>query len=268
MSKIIDCITFFDNNFMFDFRYNEMNKYVDKFIICESLYDHKNNLKESNFDPDKKYTKNPKIKHILLKEKFPQHTNAWQNQALQREFILKNLDFADENDYIFFSDPDEIPNIKIFKNFELKKKYGIFLQKFYNYKFNIFNPYETPWEGTRVCKKKNLKSIDFMREKVKKKNLRYKFFRFDKEKSIELFESAGWHFNNLMAPEEISKKLKTYAHIEYSGEKYSSVSLIRQKIENKTDLFDRGQKYKKVNLDETFPNYLLNNLEKFKNYIL
>ena len=71
-----------------------------------------------------------------------------------------------------------------------------------------------------------------------------------------------------MAPEEISKKLKTYAHIEYSGEKYSSVSLIRQKIENKTDLFDRGQKYKKVNLDETFPNYLLNNLEKFKNYIL
>ena len=28
-----------------------------------------------------------------------------------------------------------------------------------------FNKYETPWEGTRVCKKKNLKSIDYMRQK-------------------------------------------------------------------------------------------------------
>ena len=46
MKKIIDCITFFDNNFMFDFRYNVMNKFVDKFIICESLYDHRNNKKK------------------------------------------------------------------------------------------------------------------------------------------------------------------------------------------------------------------------------
>ena len=49
-----------------------------------------------------------------------------------------------------------------------------FLQKF-NYYFNLFNPYETPWEGTRVCKKKNLRSIDFMRQKIKKKNAYYNF---------------------------------------------------------------------------------------------
>ena len=55
MEKIIDCITFFDNNFMFDFRYNVMKKYVDKFVICESLYDHRNNKKGINFDPEKKY---------------------------------------------------------------------------------------------------------------------------------------------------------------------------------------------------------------------
>ena len=53
MNKIIDCITFFDNNFIFDFRYNVINKYVDKFIICESTYDHKGNIKKINFDPEK-----------------------------------------------------------------------------------------------------------------------------------------------------------------------------------------------------------------------
>ena len=267
MGKIIDCITFFDNNFMFDFRYSEINKFVDKFLICESLYDHKNNSKKINFDPQKKYENNPKIIHIILEERFPKSTNAWQNQALQREFILKKLDFADDEDYIFFSDPDEIPNFKILKNFQLKKKYGIFLQKFYNYKFNLFNPYETPWEGTRVCKKKNLKSIDFMREKVKRKNLKYKFFRIDKEKNIEIFDDGGWHFNNLMEPEEISKKLKTYAHVEFSSENYSSIDTIREKIKNSIDLFDRGENYKKVDIDETFPKYLVDNLDKFKKFI-
>ena len=35
-NRIIDCITFFDNNFMFDFRYNVLKDYVDFFVICES----------------------------------------------------------------------------------------------------------------------------------------------------------------------------------------------------------------------------------------
>ena len=267
MGKKIDCITFFDNNFMFDFRYNVMKNYVDKFVICESLYDHRNNKKGVNFDPDKKYINDPQILHIVVEKPFPKNTNAWQNQAIQRDYIIKKLNFAEDNDFIFFSDPDEILNPEVLKNFDLKKKYGIFLQRFFNYKFNIFNPYESPWEGTKVCKKKNLKSIDFMREKVRKKNLRYKFYRFDKEKNIQIFENAGWHFNNVMSPENISKKLKTFAHKEFSSEEFSSVETIRNKINAKVDLFNRNEKYEVVRIDEGFPKYLLDNLLKFKDYI-
>ena len=267
MGKKIDCITFFDNNFMFDFRYNVMKNYVDKFVICESLYDHRNNKKGVNFDPEKKYINDPQILHIVVEKPFPKNTNAWQNQAIQRDYIIKKLNFAEENDFIFFSDPDEILNPEVLKNFDLKKKYGIFLQRFFNYKFNIFNPYESPWEGTKVCKKKNLKSIDFMREKVRKKNLRYKFYRFDKEKNIQIFENAGWHFNNVMSPEKISKKLKTFAHNEFSSEEFSSVETIRNKINAKVDLFNRNEKYEVVRIDQGFPKYLLDNLLKFKNYI-
>ena len=157
MEKIIDCITFFDNNLMFDFRYNVMKKYVDRFVVCESLYDHRNNKKGIKFDVEKKYIKDQKITHIVLEKPFPKNTNPWQNQAIQREYILKKLSFLHDDDYVFFSDPDEIPNPELLENFNLKKKYGIFLQKFYNYKFNLFNSYETPWEGTKVCKKKDLK---------------------------------------------------------------------------------------------------------------
>ena len=40
-NKIIDCITFFDNNFMFDLRYNILKDYVDLFVVCESKFNHK-----------------------------------------------------------------------------------------------------------------------------------------------------------------------------------------------------------------------------------
>ena len=267
MNKIIDCITFFDNDFIFDLRYNIINKFVDKFVICESRFDHKGNEKKINFDIKNKYKDNDKVLHIILKEPFPKNTNEWENQAIQREFILKNLDFASEEDYILFSDPDEIPNPKLLKNFNLKKKYGIFNQLFFNYKFNLFNSYETPWEGTRVCKKKNLKSIDFLRQKIKAKNLKYNFFRIDKEKNIELFDDGGWHFNNIMSPEQISLKLKTYAHNEFSSDEFSSINIIKDKIDKKIDLFNRGYNYKVVPIDNTFPEYLKNNINKYKNFI-
>ena len=89
-------------------------------------------------------------------------------------------------------------------------------------------------------KKKNLKSIDFMRQKVKLKNLKYNFLRFDKEKSIEIFYDSGWHFNNIMTPEEISIKLKTFAHSEFSGDKFSSIETIK-KIKNRKICLKRSQ---------------------------
>ena len=266
-SKIIDCITFFNENFIFDLRYNIIKDHVDFFVICESKYDHRGNPKNLNFDI-KKYKNEKKIKYIVLEEKFPSNSDPWNNQAIQRDFILENLNFAENDDYIFFSDPDEIPNIEIYKDFKLKKKYGIFLQKSFNYKFNLFNKYETPWDGTRVCKKKNLKSINFMRQKVLSKNIKYRFFRIDKEKNIQLFLNGGWHFNNIMTEMDISKKLKAFAHTEYSNDNFSSPEIIRKKIKEKKDLFNRGYEYQKIEIDDTFPKYLRDNLFFYKNFIL
>ena len=61
MAKIFDCITFFDNNLMFDLRYNILNNYVDQFVICESLYDHTGKKKKKNLFLKKKKRKKKKI---------------------------------------------------------------------------------------------------------------------------------------------------------------------------------------------------------------
>ena len=107
-----------------------------------------------------------------------------------------------------------------------------------------------------------------MRQKVKLKNLKYNFYRFDKEKSIEIFYDSGWHFNNIMKPEEISIKLKTFAHSEFSGDKFSSIETIKKKIKNREDLFERGHKYKITELNQKFPKYILENKDKFSEFII
>ena len=227
----------------------------------------KETQKKKNFIWRDEYRKD-KIKYFLLEKPFPKNSNPWQNQAIQREFLLKCTDFANKEDYIFFSDPDEIVKPELLKNFELKNKYGIFMMDCFNYKFNLYNPYESPWEGTRVAKRKNLKSIDFLRQKIKSKNLKYNFLRFDKEKNIKIFNHAGWHFNNIMSPKEISIKLKTFAHSEFSAEKFTNEEVINSKILEHIDLFERGHRYKKVELDESFPEFITKNKTKFNNWII
>ena len=106
-----------------------------------------------------------------------------------------------------------------------------------------------------------------MRQKIKSKNLKYNFFRFDKEKNIQIFENAGWHFNNILSPENISLKLRTFAHSEFANEKFSAIEIIQKKIKNRVDLFERGHKYEVIKIDNNFPDYITKNIDKFKEFI-
>jgi beta-1,4-mannosyl-glycoprotein beta-1,4-N-acetylglucosaminyltransferase len=263
---IIDCITFFRENFITNIRFEILNSVVDYFIVCESKYDHTGNKKKLNFKLKNKNFKK-KIIYLVLDNAFPENYNSWERQAHQREYIITGLKNFNKNDYIMFSDPDEIPNPKMLKDFILEKKYGIFLQKHFVYKFNIFNHYSTPWEGTRICKLKDLQSIDFMRQKVLLKNL-HKWWRPDKERNIQIIKEGGWHFKDIFSAEELSLKLKTFAHTEFDIEKFTNVDVIKKKINNYFDIYGKNEQYKKIKLDTSFPEYILKNKLIFKNFIV
>lgn len=267
MSKIYDCLTFFDENFLVNSRFEILNDYVDYFVICESMYDHQGNKKKLNFKLiNKKFSK--KVRYIVIEEQFPSLQDGWKSEQYQREKLFLGINDANQEDYIMYSDSDEIPNPALLKSISLKKKYGIFLQKVFVYKLNIFNAYETPWEGTRICKKKYLKSFTSLRKKILKKNINKSILKFYIEKKIELFENGGWHFNNLYDPSTISRKLQVSPHQEFSSEEYSKIDVIKKKIINLEDLYKRGHKYQKVFIDKTYPDYILKNRENLKNYIL
>ena len=265
--KIFDCITFFDENPLVNARLEILKDVVDYFVICESNYDYRGVKKKINFRLINKKLRN-RVRHLVLKDKFPDPKNLWKSEEYQREAIFEGIKDAHADDFIMYSDSDEIPNPEVLKKIKLNKKYAIFMMNMYVYKINLFNQYESPWEGTRICKKKDLKSFSFLRKKILAKNIKKNFFRkLLLEKDIELLQNSGWHFNNLYKPEIISKKLKSFPHSEFSHNKFSSTKIIKEKIKMHTDLFNRGHIYKVTKIDNNFPKFILSNLKLFKDYI-
>ena len=67
---------------------------------------------------------------------------------------------------------------------------------------------------------------------------------------------------------KISVKLKTFAHSEFSDEKFANENVINSKIQDRIDLFERGHKYKRVELDNSFPDFIIRNKAKYNNWII
>jgi beta-1,4-mannosyl-glycoprotein beta-1,4-N-acetylglucosaminyltransferase len=290
--KIIDTTTFFEEDMMMGIRFNILNQFVDKFIVCESLFTHSGKKKKINFNLNNYPEFKNKIIHIIVKDEpcelikdkklssKEKRLNSIFRIRHQRNFIKKYLNEFSLEDFVIYSDNDEIPNLEQFNFQTTKKKYIIFNQKMFYYKFNLGLP-NLNWFGSKACKLKDLKSIDFLRNI---KNREYSFFRIDtlfsdiKQNSVEIINNGGWHFSNLKDYKELEKKyLNDENHAEYEMQNISSLK-IRENIKNhvvpynhfaKKDSSNRFTKTKLVKMDkEILPDYIKDNFSKFKDWII
>jgi beta-1,4-mannosyl-glycoprotein beta-1,4-N-acetylglucosaminyltransferase len=290
---IYDCFMYFDEDLLLDLRLNIMNKYVKKFIITESTFLHSGREKKLNFDI-KKFSKfKDKIEYIVIDnqpegiEEFKENDkieiknkkildNSLKRENNQRNMLIKGLNQAHDNDLIFSSDLDEIPNLK---NFKFKDKITLFEQDVFYYKFNLIQP-NFKWIGTRACKKKNLKSLQWLRN-IKGRS--YPFWRIDtfistkKYMNIDIIKNGGWHFTSIKKPKDIHYKLSNFMHhLEYE---YSGLNLddMEKMVKEKKILYDHsakqeeekykgGQSLEKVEM-EKLPDFINMNLEKYKEWL-
>ena len=147
------------------------------------------------------------------------------------------------------------------------------------YKFNLKLP-NYNWIGTKSCKKKYLKSPQWLRNIKDKK---YPFYRLDtffsetKSTNISFINEGGWHFTNIKSADEIRHKLKSYLHHREFDENPLSVSEISNLIKNQQAIYDlkvdkrvqkigHGNKLERYDL-ERLPSYINDNLDKFKDWI-
>jgi len=270
--KVYDCCMYFDEDLMLDLRLNTLNEYVDKFIIAEATRDHSGKTKKLNFDY-KKFSKfTDKIEYLIIDDlpinvkskKKNWDANHWRDQY-QRNTLMRGFKNCNEDDLIMISDIDEIPDPKKISDFVLKNKYACFMQKNFQSKINLLNITDKYWMGTKICQKKNLRSPQWLRNiKTKKRP----FWKFYKPKEPQLIMDGGWHFSFLKKPKDIAIKIKAYSHQEFNKSEFVNEEKIYSRIENNQDLFDRNISYKKVDLDETFPKYIRNNKNIFKEWII
>mgnify|MGYP000167956100 FL=1 len=64
------------------------------------------------------------------------------------------------------------------------------------------------------------------------------------------------------------KKIKSFAHQEYNKDEFTDEKKILKRIRENKDIFDRKFEYKKIELDESFPKYILNNKNLFREWII
>ena len=50
--KLFDCTTYFEEDMMMEIRFNILNQYVDKFVVCEANFSHSGSKKKINFNKD------------------------------------------------------------------------------------------------------------------------------------------------------------------------------------------------------------------------
>jgi len=288
--KIIDTTTYFEEELMMDLRFNILNPYVDKFIVCESTFTHSGNKKKINFDK-KKYPKfKDKIIHLVLENEpddlikkdrldtIEKRFNSILRIKHQRNYIVKALEEFSINDLVIYSDNDEIPNLENIDLKNVKKKFLIFNQKLFYYKLDLVVP-KLSWFGSKACKLKYLKSIDNLRNI---KNKKYSLFRFDtyfsdfKNVSVKIVNNGGWHFSNLKSAKQLEKKyLNDENHAEYEL-KDTSYETIKDNILRKVVPYNyevdksSNQRFNETKLDNIdlnyLPKYINNNIEKYKEW--
>ena len=265
--KVYDCFTFNDENSILEIRLNELNKYVDYFVIVEFGENHQGNKKGEKIDKVLLEKFKDKVRYIYV-DSFKNNLSSWQRENDQRNLIKEGLYDANENDIIIISDLDEIPDLRNFNIKTVNNNIIAFSQFRSMYKLNLL--VKEKWIGTKLCKFKRLKSPQWLRSlRVKKK---YSFFRIDKLLSpryvinFKIVEKGGWHFSWLRETSSIIKKLEAYAHLEFNTNYYKNKSFIDECINEKKDFLNTDEILKIVNLRE-LPEYIQSNSDKLKKWL-
>jgi|TARA_B110000285_G_C15083152_1_gene594629 beta-1,4-mannosyl-glycoprotein beta-1,4-N-acetylglucosaminyltransferase len=292
--KVFDCTTYFNEPLLFELRLNILNDYVDEFIVCEAKYTHSGQKKKINFNKNNYPNFKKKITHIVA-DKEPDdlfeinETNKFNNSLFrlnagkriekQRNEIVSHFDKNNSNDWIIYSDSDEIPDLSKIDLNKSEKKIILFKQKVFYYKFNLILK-SHDWYGSKACRLKDLKSFSNLRNIKTKK---YNWWRLDtifknnKFINLKVINEGGWHFTEIKSPNEIYVKHKNDEHhdeFDLTGINESDIeNMVKNRYiayDHSADKRDLKHKWNKTNRiylskinDNKLPKYLIDNKNKY-----
>ena len=265
--KIYDCFLFNDENDILEIRLNELDKYVDFFIIVESEFTHQKKRKGKLID-EKILQKFQKKTRYTLIDYYAENMSPWEYENFQRNKISDLLYDCHDNDIIMVSDLDEIPKLDNFNFSKVNDEVVVFNQIMTMYKLN--NVRSDNWHGTKLCKKKILKNPQWLRNL--KLNKKYPFYRIDKFfkknyiNNYRIHKEGGWHFSWLKNAEQIINKVNSFAHTEINTDKNNDLEYIEKCILEKKCFFKDEPTFYLINTNK-LPEYIKKNMDKYQKWI-
>ena len=280
--KVFDSFIFFNELELLEMRLNILDDVVDYFVLTESPFTVSGNEKplyyQENKDMFGKF--NDKIihhiteeipndfNHLLEKSKFhvaykdpdPYGTPMinlpvrFQRALFNRNNSAFGIEKAGvtDDDLVITSDADEIVNPLLLQDLEWfnpSNHYVAECRAFY-YKLNFL--YQEDWMGSRLCTWKHLKNTTIDQHRQDHQN-------------AHKIQDAGWHFSFLGNAENFKLKLASYEHTENNTDTVTGNA--EEKIESGLDPLGRGQTYKAVPIDDSYPDYITTNQEKDPEFI-
>lgn len=285
--KIFDVFLFFNELDLLEIRLNILYPFVDYFVINEAtqtffgsdkpLYylENKNRFKKFEDKIIHNIIETPTIEQLDdAGQKYGTPVRCHQIDAYQKDTIKNFLNTSCFfNDAIIWSDLDEIPNPEAIENikdfYEPNKVYNFAQEYCMCYlnmveKTGIFRS-QTPdfdyenypkWLGTKLFSFNllNKYSLTEMRREL------------SNEENIRI-SPGGWHWtyvgsDGLSVEERVLTKINSAAHQEYNND--SVKFAISSHLESNRDPLGRGGcRYEIVKIDDTYPEYILNNLNEY-----
>lgn len=257
---IIDAILLLDELDILEIRLHELDPIVDIFLIVEANRTFSGKLKPMNFlKNQKRFTAFlNKIIYWQVKD-MPAGDNPWEREKHQRNSIAPALKFigARAGDRVLVSDVDEIPRasaVQIAANYQEKV---IFELRLFYYYINVRGVSVPWWKDLRMARVGNLKNNP---QQIRDKHWSTTGFK--------VIPDAGWHFSYLGGVKGIQKKIAAFSHHrEYNMPKFTNEKHLKASLAMTKDIFNRKFKWERVPIDNSFPKYLLENLDRF-NYMI
>lgn len=264
--KVYDCFTFFNEIDLLEIRLHELNNIVDYFVISEANMSHSGNLKEyyllKNWDRLKPW--HHKIRRIEVNN-FPETNNSWVREKFQRDALSRGLSDAGTDDLIIVSDLDEIPRaevIEAIKNDENRYERYVLQIPLFRYKFNFLKWWK-PVVNNQIIVTRSHVFTNPERERD------YTHSWLPPAPDVVYLSHAGWHFSYLGDDKTAVHKIQNFAHTEQNipeiVDRFSIDRMIKEKCG--PNPYDQ-EKFEYIKMDSYFPEYVLNNLEKYQDLII
>jgi len=281
--QVFDCFPFCDELDILEIRLNVLNEVVDYFVLVESTKTFTGNSKPLYFLENKPRFSMflHKIRHVVVDDsEYKKNLNAWQREFDQKNSVFRGIYGCGKEDFVIVSDVDEIPNPDIIKDIitEDKNSISIIRQPCFYYYLNCKST--EVFDKAKIAKYKKIKSPEQIRaypkySKVNSNKLIRTIFKWlgSIRKRLSLFfnfykiyDKAGWHFTYMKSASEISKKIKDFSHTEFNVDKFNDKKLIEYRIKNLKD--ERNYYLERVEIDESYPEYIIKSQDKYKHLIL